>query len=146
MTSTRLPGRSRNLTLRLLLAAILTGLASCGRGGQGLAPVRGQVLYEGKPANGSIVFFHPQDDSGPSAHRPVGKVGPDGWFELKTDKGERAPPGRYVVTVVWKSRNGGADDEEKDLLPTRYMNPATSQLTAEVKEGSNELPPFKLSR
>jgi hypothetical protein len=136
---------------RLLLLALLVAPASCG-GGPRLYPVRGRVLYEGQPANGAIVFFHPlgesrPDDASGASARPMGKVGPDGWFELTTaERGKGAPPGRYAVTVVWKSRSPAGDDDEKNLLPPRYMFPTGSQLIAEVKEGSNELPPFLLTR
>jgi hypothetical protein len=135
------------MALRLVLLAALAAAASCG-GGKGLAAVRGQVLYEGQPAEGAVVYFHPEGDSNtPAATRPSGKVGADGWFELTTDtRGKGAPPGRYVVTVVWRRSTGGADDNEQNLLPPRYLSPATSKLSAEVKEGSNELPPFRLTK
>jgi hypothetical protein len=135
------------MTLRLVLLAALAAATSCG-GGKGLATVRGQVFYEGQPAEGAVVYFHPEGDTGtPPAPRPSGKVGADGWFELTTEaRGKGAPPGRYLVTVVWRRNLGGPDDNEQNLLPPRYMSPATSKLSAEVKEGSNELPPFRLTK
>jgi hypothetical protein len=147
MSNTRLFLRRGELTLRLALLSALAATASCG-GGKGLATVRGQVFYEGKPAEGAVVFFHPEGDTGSLATpRPSGKVGADGGFELTTDaRGRGAPPGRYVVTVVWRKGTGGADDNEQNLLPPRYLSPATSKLSAEVKEGTNELPPFRLTR
>ena len=83
------------------------------RRGPKLYPVHGQVLYEGKPASGAVVFFHPQGASVPKAdnsagehvgpsNMPIGKVGPDGSFELTTGKsGRGAPPGLYAVTILW---------------------------------------------
>jgi hypothetical protein len=138
--------------VRLLLLALLLAPASCGGGGPRLYPVRGRVLYQGQPANGAIVFFHPlgesrHDDASAASSRPMGKVGPDGSFELTTaERGKGAPAGRYAVTVVWKSRSPAGDDDERNLLPQRYMFPTGSQLIAEVKEGPNELPPFLLTR
>ena len=87
---------------RLLLLAVPLAVSSCGGGGNQY-PVRGQVFYEGQPATGAVVFFHPQDDHAPTgdssgghasmADTPFGKVGPDGSFELTTyGKGRGAPP------------------------------------------------------
>jgi hypothetical protein len=142
--------------LPLLFLVIPAALSSCGRG-ERLNSVRGQVFYEGKPADGAVVFFHPQTprpskDEAPGDHPspadlPSGKVGPDGWFELTTYKrGKGASAGRYAVTISWTNSPTGADDDEKELLPPRYLDPATSQLTAEVKQGDNQLSPFLLTR
>jgi hypothetical protein len=143
--------RGGPIPLLLLLAAPLA-VSSCG-GGSRLHPVHGQVFYEGKPAAGAVVFFHPQGDppagggSPSAADLPSGKVGSDGSFELTTYKqGKGAPVGRYAVTISWEGPSAGADGDGPELLPPRYQDPTTSQLSAEVKEGDNKLPPFQLTR
>ncbi len=112
---------------RLLLLAVPLAVSSCGGGGNQY-PVRGQVFYEGQPAAGAVVFFHPQDDHAPTgdssgghasmADTPFGKVGPDGSFELTTyGKGRGARPGRYAVTISWTRPSPAGDGEDQDLLP-----------------------------
>jgi hypothetical protein len=150
MTISRSARRRAGLALRLLLLAAAAGPLSCG--GTALSPVRGRVFYEGQPAKGAVVFFHPRGEggsceTGPGVVRPMGKVGPDGWFELTTDsRGKGAPPGRYVVTVVWEGPSPAGDDGGPNLVPPHYMSPATSPLIVEVKEGPNDLTPFFLTR
>lgn len=145
----------RHLLLPLLAVSLAT--SACGGGGERLYPVHGQVFYEGKPADGAIVFFHPQSDPAVQADPegvhpstvvlPSGKVGPDGSFELTTyNRGKGAPAGRYVVTVSWIRSTGPADDDEQYLLPAHYLNPATSALPVEIKDDDNKLPPFQLTR
>jgi len=65
----------------------------------------------------------------------------DGAFRLSTyDPNDGAPAGEYYVSVIWPT--DGREDEDK--LNGRYRDPKTSQLTATVKEGSNELKAFRL--
>ena len=146
--------------MRLVLLVAPLVLSSCGDGGAKLYLVHGQVFYEGKPASGAVVIFHPQDVPAPTAtddslgHQPsmadmpMGRVGQDGSFELITsNRGRGAPAGRYTVTVLWTAPSSAADDSEgKSYLPSRYGLPALSGLMAEVKEGDNKLPPIQLTR
>ena len=137
----------------------LAGLALLGsscRKGPVCYPVRGQVFVGGKPAEGALVVFVPENALGLDAPRPSTSVGADGSFALRTyDSATRtvqdgAPPGRYAVTVVWQSegaRDPGGErtaEEIPDRLQGRYADPATSKLRAEVKAGPNDLEPFQL--
>jgi hypothetical protein len=121
----------------------MSAVASCAPSGPKLYPVTGQVLFEGKPAEGAMVAFHPQgtaDDRLPGA-----RVGADGTFTLRTfPYGEGAPEGEYAVGVTWLY--GGTESAQpKNKLPGRYADAATSGLKAAVKPGPNALEPFKLS-
>jgi hypothetical protein len=80
---------------------------------------------------------------------------------------EGVPAGDYLVSIIWqdqeenkqRTKAARAKTQEtetppklrrptppKNLLPKRYGSPKTSGLRAQVKEGSNELPPFELTR
>ena len=61
---------------------------------------------------------------------------------LLTALRDGAPAGQYDVTITWGV--DGRDDE--DRLNGRYREPGQSKLTATVKEGPNEIPPFKLRK
>jgi hypothetical protein len=104
-------------------------------------PVRGEVLVDNKPAVGAFIFFVPLNESADQPDsRPRAQVGADGKFQLSMygDK-DGAPAGEYVVTVLWEGDGGF------DKLKGQYRDAAKSRLRATVKEGDNELPPFRLN-
>ena len=125
---------------------------SCSRS-QPLVPVKGQVLFDGKPTPHALVVLHPLKGAGPDSVRPRGHVGADGSFQLTTHSPQDgAPPGEYAVTVEWwltqatKNSPEGSDLPPANRLPARYSRVETSGLRATITEGVHELPVFKLSR
>jgi hypothetical protein len=121
-------------------------LAGCSDSGRvPVFPVQGQVLFDGKPATGAHVVFHPVGKSGGGALRPAGQVDHDGKFTLTTfQSGDGAPEGEYAVTVeLWESKN---DNPAVNRLPGRYQQAKTSGLTAKVAPGENQVPVFKLAK
>jgi hypothetical protein len=131
-----------------VLAALFCG--GCGSGAT-LVPVTGRVLVEGKPAAGAYVRFHPEGGER-GLPLPSARVKEDGSFQLATllpgENSPRpgAPPGRYAVTVMLRSPSPRGDNDERDLLPPRYLDPTASGLTAVVAETATEVPPFNLAR
>jgi hypothetical protein len=126
------------------IAALL--VASCGGAGVKLHPVRGKVLYLDQPAEGATVVFQPVNSTGDSL-MPSGTVGADGSFTLTTHPhGEGAPAGEYVILVTWLPANARELENPKNKLPPKYASPTDSQLRATVKEGPNELEPFRLTK
>jgi hypothetical protein len=140
-----------NRTAKFLSLALFVGLTvslgSCRRGDSPVFPATGKVLYKGKPAEGARVTFVPLTDSDPKKPKPGGQVESDGTFRLSTYASyDGAPPGRYAVLIVYPSADRKVDDENAgpDLLHGRYADPNTTPLTAEIKEGTNELEPFNV--
>jgi hypothetical protein len=137
---------------RFLLAAIIVGLvvglASCRRGDHGpVYPVAGRVLFKGKPAEGAQVTLFPLDNGEPKRPHPGAQVQKSGDFRLSTYASyDGAPPGRYAVTIIYRSPERVVDDENRgpDLLLGRYADPKTTPLTVEIKEEENHLEPFDL--
>ncbi len=128
------------------LTLTLLGALGCAESRPQVYPVKGQVYWSGKPAAGAVVFFHPVgkavDSQNPANElRPTGHVEEDGTFELSTyGVKDGAAPGRYRVSVVWEGNDG------KALLPTKFMDPATSGLPiVVVSEQPTMLAPFKLA-
>jgi hypothetical protein len=139
----------RTLVLRLLLRLFLAGApllqASCS-GRIPVYPVSGKVLFQGRPAQGAVVQFHPQEGTDTTL-APRGEVDADGTFRLTTyQHQDGAPAGRYAVTVFWGVPSKGGDQFDRVLVPQRYLNPATSGLTAEVPNRAIDLPPFQLTK
>jgi hypothetical protein len=156
---TRTPRRSlAAASLASLLATITLGGCGTGKPAPRYAsyPVRGRVLFQGKPLAGALVTFHPVEESrfGPDVPRPTGHTDDDGKFQLTTTTtGDGAPAGPYLVAVSGLARppseGSVLPDPSKplakgDVTKGRYLDPKKSGLTAEVKEGENELPPFDL--
>jgi hypothetical protein len=136
-----------------VLLAIVSGISCTGDGRRPVFPVRGKVLYENKPTPGALVIFHPVNDPDPRAPRPLARVEPDGSFSPTTySAGDGAPAGEYAVTVAWVKEvdNQNAPKEEqrepRNLVPDRYSKPETSGLRVQIKQGDNELAPFRLNQ
>ena len=144
-----------NLCKLLLVAAVGCVLAGCSnsdaaQGQQPVYPVSGQVLANGQPLVGATVQFLPQQESLPSA---VASTDEQGRFQLMTyEQGDGAVAGKHRITVkklesvaakeiepgVLDPR--GAVTQARSAIPTKYADPATSGLTAEVvAEGKNEV-------
>jgi hypothetical protein len=129
-----------------LSLAFIGLVPACSGGGPKLHPVRGKVLFLDQPADGATVVFHPVA-GGADAPKPAGQVGADGSFTLTTTpRGAGAPAGEYVVCVAWYPPNARELDNPKNKVPEKYGSPTTSPLRATVKEGSNELEPFRLTK
>lgn len=116
----------------------------------GLYPVRGQVLYQGKPAVGASVSFVRNGVIDPSeAQISQGIVQEDGSFVLAGAAGKGAAPGEYVVLIEWKQGAGKARGRSPalnapDRLKGRYLDTRRPLLIATVAAGNNDLPPFEL--
>lgn len=145
------------VAVRSLAAAITLGLvvvAGCGQGapkreGPPTYPVTGTVTQNGAPVAGATVRFELADGSKAS----TGLTDAQGEFKLSTfASGDGALAGDYRVTIVKMEGKGGAqavseDDpnytgaedegEMKNVLPEKYSNVKTSELTATVAEGPN---------
>ncbi len=137
----------RSFTLLLVVGLLLT-VAACGRDDSNRRhPVRGQVLFRGRPAEGARVTFVPQDNQDPRASRPTAAVEKDGSFRLTTRASyDGAPAGRYAVTIIYRSPSKKIDDENAgpDLLAGKYSDPKTTPLKVAITDGDNNLEPFNL--
>jgi len=136
-------------TPRISVALLALILAGCGGSDRpSMYPVTGTVTYDGKSLeNASVVFV--QENGLVS----VGRTDSSGHFSLKTQGSEGAPAGSYQVTVTAVKETKKVTPEEfeklsdseraklsKSRIPARYSHPATSELSASVKEeGANEI-------
>ena len=126
-------------------------LAGCGGSQTPVHPVRGKVLFEGKPVPHALVVLHPVEGADDQAPRPRAQVEDDGSFSVGTFAGrDGAPAGEYAVTVQWwlTSATKGVDSDAPptNRLPVRYATSSTSGLRVRVEPGDNELPPLHLKK
>jgi len=134
------------------LVLILSGslvLSACNKSTAKLYPVKGSVLFKDQPAEGAKVVFSPAGEENVQYRgaRPAATVNADGSFEMRTEPyGAGAPPGEYAVLVTWfPPRDENPNANPKNKLPNKYGDPSKPALKATVKEGENNLEPFKLT-
>jgi hypothetical protein len=110
-----------------------------------LGHVKGTVTYRDKPVPNGTISFIPEVP-GTSA---TGTIEADGSYKLKTaGAGEGALVGKHKVMIVALQDMSGRLPEERNplpppIVPVKYMNLATTDLQAEVKQGDNIID-FKL--
>jgi hypothetical protein len=138
-----------------LTSALVFGVVGCGGNETGLKvvafPVKGKVTFDGQPAAGAFVVFHPRTAAKPGEEvlKPRATVQPDGAFTLSTaSDGDGAPAGEYDVTVQWtKPVKQGPDlVAGPNVIPKAYAEPATTPLHVTVRDSDNALEPFAITR
>jgi len=117
-------------------------------------PAAGKVTYRDKPLADALVVFQRADapaDPSKTAPNPTSRTTAEGTFRLGTyEPDDGAPAGRYLVGVSTARASSGESGPlakragAPDVLKGRYADPRTSGLTAEIKEGANQLPAFAL--
>jgi hypothetical protein len=127
----------RAFVLFLLLPLAL----GCGKSGPKTERVTGVVRYDGQPLTRGIVLFEPDPTQGSSGPSAIGNIGPDGKYELTTDKKPGALVGKHRVGI--ESRAAPKDHTDTlppSLIPEKYVLPTTSGITKEVVKGkANEI-------
>jgi hypothetical protein len=128
------------------------GVAGCGgqndaAGKVDVFPVSGKVvLPDGKPLQSGRIVFVSKDGMSSS----TGKIGEDGTFTLTTGvSGEGAPAGEYKIRLEpdetkLKAVPKGSRPGAALPFPGKYTDESTSELTATITSGTNQLAPFKL--
>jgi hypothetical protein len=119
-----------------VVALAALALAGCA----GKYPVRGTVtLADGSPLPKGLVVFERVDGGPPLTAR--GNVGPDGRYELSTDRpGDGVPPGRYKVLVNPLDPSDLPDEQKKLPFDVKYLAFRTSGLECEVPVGPEGFP------
>ncbi|MBA3483577.1 MAG: hypothetical protein H0T51_17355 [Pirellulales bacterium] len=133
----------------LAATACLVALLGCGEAKPdrvAVHPAAGTVTFKGQPAHGASLTLHLKT-AAESVPAPRANVEKDGSFKLSTfNGGDGAPEGEYVVTVRWyKLVKEGSDlIAGPNVIPPKYTNPQSSNLTVRIAAGENALPPIKL--
>lgn len=121
----------------LAITAILSGCGGSGLHMPETGSVEGVVTMDGNPLPNVSVVFQPQGDA--TARPSMGVTDDQGHYSLSyhTDK-EGALIGTHKVSVTTPTDAPDPSGQAKDPIPAKY-NTAT-ELTVEVKAGSNEIP------
>jgi hypothetical protein len=128
---------ARAASIGVFVAAVLI-LIGC-ESGVPMAQVSGTVKFEGQPVDDGTIAFYPADGKGPSAGNPI----KNGQYSAKV------PLGNMKVTVSWPKGTGVKrklyenDPKSPEMefknesLPDKYTSAMATELTFEVKSGSN---------
>jgi hypothetical protein len=127
--------------LALGSTAALVLFAGCDRSGLNLGSVEGVVTYKGAPLEKAGVLFKPE--KGPMA---FGTTDDQGHFRLSTANKDGALVGEHRVSISKTQQLSPQVAGErfpryqtKFLIPEKYGSPETSELSATVKRGRNQL-------
>lgn len=119
----------------VLVGALLVGLPAC-TGEPRTFPVKGTVMYNGKPVPKGTVLFTPVS-GGPTA---TGELNEEGTYRLTTYKpGDGAVLGEYRVAIMAMEGplQGDPPIAPPPIIPDKYSSLALSDLKANVHEGDN---------
>lgn len=106
--------------------------------------VKGKVLLApGKPLTTGRVYFMPQDAR---AMQAIGDIGPDGSFELATQKeGDGVAAGQYKIRIdPTPVSPTGKGKTPIPKIPAKYTDEDTSGLLVTVSPQTSSLDPFVL--
>jgi hypothetical protein len=121
-----------------LLVPLSISVLATGCGGVKPLPVTGKVTLDGKPLAKGTISFHPDKSKGNTLNSPaVGNI-ENGEFSVAAGKDKGVPAGWYKVEIRSSVPINPKDEysEHKSVISEKYADPATSGLTAEVKEGA----------
>ncbi len=139
---------ARSLFIRFGVAVCCLMLAGCGGGNPEIAPVQGKVVFNGQPmANVTVTFMK----VGAPRHS-FGETNENGEFSLTTfDPQDGAYIGLNKVVVSQPAEPVDpaagvapppvevAPPPKPPVLPVKYNQITTTDLTAEVQAGTNQL-------
>jgi tetratricopeptide (TPR) repeat protein len=129
-----------------VLLLVVLGTKLFGNGRMRVYRAQGKADFEGKPMAKATLILHPVGERTIHFPLPCATVKEDGTFALGTyGKGDGAPAGEYKVTVQWVVAAPGSNIPV-NVLPEKYSDAKTSDLTVRIKTGTNTLPPIQFTK
>jgi hypothetical protein len=133
---------------KVLIVAVLTASVCSCSGKASVHPASGTVTFQGKPAVKAVIVLRPATAESWTGPMPHGEVGEDGVFYIGTyADADGAPAGDYTVTITWPETHEDPmthDTVTIDRLGGRYKDPTKSTWKITIKDGDNELAPFRV--
>ncbi len=123
-----------------MMLVVLAG--GCGPRRPPLAPVSGQVTYEGKPLKTGKIQFLPAEGRSATGKIRDGRIEEVGTF----DRGDGVLVGSHRVAIYAFIREPVGMEAPPWVIPQRYGDPATSGLTAEIRSGKTNELTFELKK
>jgi hypothetical protein len=118
-----------------MVGLYVLSLSGCGGDGVQRVPVKGTVTLDGKPVQKGTVIFHPDDTKGNTlATDAQGIIDGEGHFEVYVGAKAGIPTGWYNVAVVSAEDADPKTYKQVFLVPVRFSNWRTAQISREVVE------------
>ncbi|QDV53119.1 hypothetical protein [Gimesia fumaroli] len=140
--------RNRDFRSKFCVFVILTGLSlqsGCSSSNELLGTVSGTVTLDSVPISEGMLSFI--SNTGFAAIAEI----KDGAYSITSSQyGDGIPAGEYQISVFSNTAKSDplADSQEKTAgilkIPLKYVDPATSELSAKVNQGTNQFN-FELS-
>ncbi len=119
-----------------------------------VVPAEGAIFFEGRPAAGARLVFHPYAFFGNEPRRAYAVADAAGRFHVSTfGTSDGAVPCSYLVTVDWIPPCPPGGDAEKyadlgNVAPKRFQNVDSTPLRVKVVDtnAAVKLPPLHMSR
>ena len=142
------------------LAAGVMLIAGCGsKNALDTIPIRGEVIYNGKPLTEGTVVYLPAPGS--KSRQATGPLESDGSFSLTTQSADDgAMKGEYqIIVLAYKPKppepkskeelealiNKEGESQRGFIIPEKYTNPETSGLSDTVDENHSGFKKIELS-
>jgi len=144
-----LPSR---LILSTALCACLLAAASCKKKDDGrlpVYPVKGQILVDGNPVKGVLIYFWPAKiEKNLHAYCPNGQTDDNGHFKLSTyDADDGAPAGEYTITIEWPvGYNQLTNQWHGDHLQGKYSDQGKSEIKLKIDSKPNDLAVIQIEK
>lgn len=130
----------------LLGATLALFCSGCSGENTAESSVTGTVTMDGQPLSNAMVIFHPTIQDGEISS---GTTDDQGRYTAMNRLGPGAAAGSYKVTVSKLVPKEGVElaegmtaamldpEQVQEVVPAEYVDPAKTQLTAEIKPGEN---------
>lgn len=135
-------------------AALTIGLMATGCTASSKPKITGKVTLDGSPLADAELSFEKQQKGGGAKYEA--KTDSEGKYQLVLYGKESVEPGTYRVTISkYVDKQGKVTDPgeliqlkmaglAKNVVPAQYNDPDLTQLRAELKPQTMEIPPFEL--
>ena len=130
---------SKPLWMTLALATLLLFITGCSGDGK-VGRVTGTVHLDGKPLEGAMVTFYPQNEGGGMSRgsASMGRTDAQGKYELVYNRSTTgAEIGEHLVYVETMQEGSGYGPGRKEEVPKQYNSESTLRVT--VKSGSQAI-------
>ncbi len=110
-----------------------------------MAEVKVTVTLDGRPLPRGLVQFMPDSSKGTRGPAGVVDIDADGRYEINTAGVKGAMIGWHKIRVHAPQQMPETNSNPPSIIPSRYHNPYTSTLTAEVKPERDNVIDLKLT-